>query len=67
MELEARSEFAYQFPQLTIGIRSNVPSLVVLRYRDPVVGAPQHVFRIIQTCAWEPSRNLLNVSLFQDL
>jgi hypothetical protein len=67
MEFEGRSEFAYQLSQLTIGIRSDVFGLVELRYRDPIVDAPQQVFRIIQTCSWEPSRNLLNVSLLQDL
>jgi hypothetical protein len=44
-----------------------MPSLVELRYRDPVIDTPQQVFRVIQTCTWEPLRNLLNVSLFQDL
>jgi hypothetical protein len=67
MELEGRSEFAYQFSQVTIGIRSDVPGLVELRYRDPIVDAPQQVFRVIQTSTWEPSRDLLNVSLLQDL
>jgi hypothetical protein len=67
MEFEGRSEFAYQLSQLTIGIRSDVFGLVELRYRDPIVDTPQQVFRIIQTCTWEPSRNLLNVSLLQDL
>jgi hypothetical protein len=67
MELEGRSEFAHQFSQLTIGIRSDVPGLVELRYRDPIVDAPQQVFCVIQTSTWEPSRDLLNVSLLQDL
>jgi hypothetical protein len=67
MEFEGRSEFAYQLSQLTIGVRSDMPGLVELRYRNPIIDAPQQVFRVIQTCTWEPSRNLLNVSLFQDL
>ena len=64
---EGRSEFAYQFSQLTIGIRRDVLSLVELRYCDPVVGAPQQVLRVIQACAWEPSRNFFDVTLFQGL
>ena len=67
MELEGRSEFAHQFSQLTEGIRSDVPGLIGLRYCNPVVGAPQQVLRVIQTCAWEPSRNLLDVTFFQGL
>lgn len=63
MEFEGRSEFAYQFSQLAVGIRSDMPGLVGLRYRNPVVCAPQQVLRVIQTCAREPSRYLLNVSL----
>jgi hypothetical protein len=31
VEFEGRSEFAYQFPQLTVGIRRDVSSLVELR------------------------------------
>lgn len=34
---------------------------------DPVAGAPQQVIHIIQACAWEPSKNFLDVALFQDL
>ncbi len=49
MEFEGRSELAYQFSQLTVGIRSNVPGLIQvgLGYCDPVVGTPQHVLRVI--------------------
>ena len=47
MEFEGRSKFAYQFSQITEGIRSDVPSLIGLRYRDPVVGTPQQVLRVI--------------------
>jgi hypothetical protein len=47
MEFEGRSELAYQFSQLAVGIRGDVPSLIGLRYCDPVVGAPQQVLRVI--------------------
>lgn len=67
MVSEGRSELAYQFSQLTIGIRRDVSGLVELRYRDPLVSTPQQVFCVIQTCTREPSRNLLDVSLFQNL
>ena len=56
-----------QFSQLTVGIRSDVPGSIGLRYCDPIIGAPPHVLRVIQTCAWEPLRNVLDVSLVQGL
>ena len=67
MGFEGHSELAYQFSQLTVGIRSDVPGFIDLGYCDAVVGEPQHVLRVIQTCAWEPSRKLLDVSLIQGL
>ena len=67
MEFEGRREFAYQFSQLTEGIGSDVPGLIGLRYCDPVVCSPQQILRVVQTCAWKPSRNLLDVTLFQRL
>ena len=41
--------------------------LVCLRYCYAFIGTPQHVLRVIQTCAWEPLRNLLDVSFTQNL
>jgi len=65
VEFEGRSELAYQFSQFTVGIRGDAPGLIGLGY--PVVGAPQHVLLAIQMGAREPSRNLLDVPLTQDL
>jgi hypothetical protein len=67
MEFEGSSELAYQLSRLAVGIRGDVAGLIGFRYCDPVVGAPQHVLCVIQMCVWEPSMNLLNVSLVQNL
>ena len=67
MEFEGSGELANQFSKLTVAIRADVPRLAGLCFCDPVVGAPQHVLRVIQTRAEEPTRTVLDVYLVQDL